>query len=120
MIGQTRVTFAVLAWAGALVVAAPPKLPPVPDALLPLKARVGGHYSTKMVTLSFTALDPPTEAQWNAISSVPVKAIAASGRGINDDAMDRLSKLPLDALLLEHAPVTDASAVKFVNADREV
>ncbi|WP_439629377.1 hypothetical protein [Gemmata sp.] len=95
----------------AIGLGAPP--PVVPDELVPLKARVSGHLSTRMQTLSFTAPEPLTDAQWRAVSSASVKAIAATGRGVNDDALARLAKLPIEALALEHARPTDEGAAAF-------
>lgn len=91
--------------------AAPP--PTVPKELEPLKARIGGNFSTRREALSFTAAEPPTESQWKAIESVKPKAVAATGRGIDDAALAQLAKLPLEALALQHARPTDAGAAAF-------
>jgi hypothetical protein len=89
----------------------PAKLPTVPEVLKPLKGTVRNHFNYQPgVTLAFTAVDPPTAEQWEAIESFPVRHMAASGRGIDDVALARLSKLPLEALQLEHAVATDAGA----------
>ena len=91
--------------------AKPAKLPTVPEVLKPLKGTVRNHFNYQPgVTLAFTAVDPPTVEQWEAIESFPVRNMAASGRGIDDIALARLSKLPLEALQLEHAVATDAGS----------
>jgi len=109
-----RTVSATLIMAGLAAIAlAQQKLPPVPEGLAPLKARVSGHSATKMVTLSFSSSEPLTEEQWKAVASVPVKGIAATGKGIDDSALAQLAKLPLEGLLLEHARPTDVGAANF-------
>jgi hypothetical protein len=101
---------------GALVLvcstlgAAEPALPPVPEALVPLKAKIqNGHYGFKGLYLEFRADQPLTEEQWKAVEGLGAKGIGTGGKGIHDDAIARLATMDIEALNLDGAEsITDA------------
>lgn len=107
----------VILWCGLSNAAPPPKAPtpqPVPEALVPLKATL--RYSGAppgVLQITFTADEPLTAAQWSAIESLPVKILAASGKGIDNAALARIAKLPLVGLVLQHPSATDEGAAAF-------
>lgn len=90
---------------------AEPAVPAVPEALVPLKAKLAnGSYSFKGLYLNFRADQPVTEEQWKAIEGLGVKGIGVGGKGIDDEAIARIAKLDLQTLSLDGAEaITDAS-----------
>ena len=95
-----------------------PAGPVVPAALEPLGAKVGGHYAFKGVTLSFKADAPLTEEQWAAVESVKVSNVSANGKGIDNAAVARLAKLPLEGLSIDGGSFTDAGWASFKEMPR--
>lgn len=112
---MTRLLACLALSVGGAAAAAPPKVaatPPVPDALKPFKTtfRVLGPPPGVLAVNLVTVPEPLTAEQWEALTSLPIKVFAATGKGIDDGALDRLSKLPLTSLSLQHPSVTDAGA----------
>ncbi len=97
-----------LALTAAVLTAAEPAVQAVPTVLEPLKAKIGGHWAFKGVVLEFRAEQPLTEEQFKAIEGLGIRRIAiGNAKGIDDAAIERLSKLDLEGLMTDGVQITD-------------
>ncbi len=89
--------------------AAPPAAVPQPGpALTALEAKYGPHWAYKVPVLSFKAEAPLSEEAWKEIETLSPKAIYVTGKGIDDAALGRFAKLPLEGLSIDNSSLTEA------------
>ena len=88
--------------------AAPPALPPPGPALAALEAKYGPHWAYKGAVLSFKAEAPLSEEAWKEIEALGAKAIYVGGKGIDDAALVRFARMPLEALSIDNSSLTEA------------
>jgi hypothetical protein len=87
--------------------AAPDASPAVPEALAPLKAKIGPLPGRKGLVLSFRAEAAPTAEQWKCIESLGLRAFSVDGKGVTNDAFARLAKADPEFLAMNGASLTD-------------
>ena len=97
-----------LATAATLHAAPPSALPQPGPALTALEAKYGGHWAFKGDVLSFKADAPLSEDVWKEIQALGAKNIYVGGKGIDDAALVRFSKLPLEGLSIDNSSLTEA------------
>jgi hypothetical protein len=84
---------------------APPALGP---ALSTSGAKLGPTYFSKDNVLQLKTDTPLSEDAWREIEKLQPHFVGTSGKGIDDAAVARLSKLPLEILYLDGSSMTDA------------
>lgn len=94
----------------AHLLAAPPAapLPPPGPALTALDAKFGSHWAFKGPVLSFKTDAPLTDEAWKEIEALGARNIYVSGKGIDDAALARFAKSPLEGLSIDGSSLTEA------------
>ena len=81
---------------------------PLGPALTQIGGKFGKSWQFKEPYLSFKADAPLTEDAWKEIETLRPIYISANGKGIDDGAVARLAKLPLEGIGLDGTSVTEA------------
>jgi hypothetical protein len=92
----------------ALHAAPPPPPPALGPALTASGAKMGPTYFSRDNVLQLKTDTPLSEDAWREIEKLQPHFVGTSGKGIDDAAVARLSKLPLEVLYLDGSSMTDA------------
>jgi hypothetical protein len=88
--------------------AADTTLPPVPEVLAPLNAKVRIEGKTGCLFVELRTEQPISEDQWKALESLGVKGLGIGGKGISDETLARVAALDPVVLSLDGASaITD-------------
>jgi len=81
---------------------------PLGPALTQIGAKFGKSWQFKEPYLAFKTDAPLTEDAWKEIETLKPNYISANGKGIDDAAVARLARLPLQGIGLDGTSVTEA------------